>query len=86
MRDAPTPQNVTELRAYVGLRISKFLPNMATTLAPLYHFLLHTVPLKCNVTLARKYFARISILDALLSTSTRTNSTRVEADVEDSTG
>ena len=46
----------------------------------------YTVPLKCNVALARKYFARISILDALLSASTRTNSTRVEADVEDLTG
>ena len=47
---------------------------------------LHTVPLKCNVTLARKYFAQISLLNALLSISTRTNSMRVEADVEDSTG
>ena len=49
-----------------------------------------TVPLKCNVTLARMYFPRISILDTLLSTSTRTNSMRVEqgveADVKDSIG
>ena len=41
-----------------------------------------TVLLKCNVALARMYFPRISILDALLSTSTRTNSTRVEQGVE----
>ena len=51
---------------------------------------LHYVPLKCNVALARMYFPRISILDTLLSTSTRTNSTRVErgveADVKDSIG
>ena len=49
-----------------------------------------TVPLKCNVALARMYFPRISILNTLLSTSTRTNSTRVErgveADVKDSIG
>ena len=47
-----------------------------------------TVPLKCNVALTRMYFPRSSILDTLLSTSTRTNSTRVErggeADVKDS--
>ena len=49
-----------------------------------------TVPLNCNVALARMYFPRISILDTLLSTGTRTNSTRVErgveADVKDSIG
>ena len=48
------------------------------------------VPLKCNVALARMYFPRISILDTLLLTGTRTNSTRVEqrvkADVKDSIG
>ena len=35
VKNAPTPHNVTELKAYLGL----FLPNMATTLAPLYHLL-----------------------------------------------
>ena len=49
-----------------------------------------TVPLKCNVALARQYFPQVSILDPLLSTSTHTNSTRVKrgvkADVEDSIG
>ena len=48
------------------------------------------VPLKCNVALARMCFPRISILDTLLSTSTCTNSMRVEqgveADVKDSIG
>ena len=48
------------------------------------------VPLKFNVALARMYFTRISILDTLLSTSTRINSTRVErgveSDVKDSIG
>ena len=50
----------------------------------------NTVPLKCNIALARMYFPQISMLDTLLSTSTRTNSTRiergVEADVKDSIG
>ena len=41
-----------------------------------------TVPLKCNVALACLYFPRILILDTLLSTNTRTNSTRVERGVE----
>ena len=49
-----------------------------------------TVPLKCNVALARMYFPQISILDTLLSTSARTNSMRVkqgvEADVKDLIG
>ena len=42
VKNAPTPQNVTELKAYLGLLTyySKFLPNMATTLSPLY-MLLH---------------------------------------------
>lgn len=34
--DAPTPANVTELKAYLGLLnyYNKFLPNLATLLAP----------------------------------------------------
>ena len=42
---APTPRNVTELKAYLGLLsyYSKFLPNMATTLAPLYQLLHNNV-------------------------------------------
>ena len=40
VRNAPTPQNVTELKAYLGLSYySKFIPNMAATLAPLYQLL-----------------------------------------------
>ena len=37
VRDAPTPKNTTDLKAYLGLLTyySKFLPNMATKLAPL---------------------------------------------------
>jgi len=36
--DAPTPQSVSELKAFLGLvnYYSKFLSNLATTLAPLY--------------------------------------------------
>ena len=39
--DAPAPQNVTQLRSFVGLLsyYSKFLPNLSTQLAPLYHLL-----------------------------------------------
>ena len=41
VRDAPAPKNITELKAYLGLLsyYSKFLPNMASQLAPLYHLL-----------------------------------------------
>ena len=41
VRNAPTPQNVTELKAYLGLLTyySKILPNMATTLSLLYQLL-----------------------------------------------
>ena len=37
VKKASTPQNFTELKAYLGLLIyySKFLPNMATILSPL---------------------------------------------------
>ena len=41
INDAPAPQNVTQLRSYLGLVnfYSKFLPNLSTLLAPLYHLL-----------------------------------------------
>ena len=41
VRDAPQPTNVSELRTYLGLLTyySKFLPNLSTTLAPLYSLL-----------------------------------------------
>ena len=41
-KDAPQPQNVSDLKSYLGLLsyYSKFLPNLTTTtLAPLYEFL-----------------------------------------------
>ena len=39
--DAPTPTNVSQLKSFLGLLCyySKFLPNMATLLAPLYELL-----------------------------------------------
>ena len=45
VKNAPNPQNVTELKAYLGLLIyySKFLPNMATTLSPLCRLLYNNV-------------------------------------------
>ena len=38
IREAPTPQNLTQLKSFLGLLTyySKFIPNMATALAPLY--------------------------------------------------
>ena len=41
VRDAPSPKNVSELKSYLGLLTyySKFLPNMADVLAPLYRLL-----------------------------------------------
>ena len=41
IKDAPCPQNVRELKAFLGLSsyYSKFLPHMSTVLAPLYKLL-----------------------------------------------
>ena len=41
VEDAPTPTNVMELKSYLGLLTyyGKFLPNLATRLAPLYKLL-----------------------------------------------
>ncbi len=39
IKNAPTPRNVTELKAYLGLLsyYGKFFPDLATKLSPLYH-------------------------------------------------
>ena len=41
IREAPTPKKVAELRAFLGLvnYYGKFLPNLSTTLSPLYKLL-----------------------------------------------
>lgn len=41
VKEAPCPKNVSELKSYLGLLTyySKFLPNMAEVLVPLYKFL-----------------------------------------------
>ena len=41
VQEAPAPKNITELKSYLGLLTyySKFIPNMATALAPLYKLL-----------------------------------------------
>ena len=41
IQDAPTPRNVQELKSYLGLLTyyGKFIPNLATHLAPLYELL-----------------------------------------------
>ena len=43
---APAPQNVTELKSFLGIvqYYQKFLPNLATTLAPLYRLLQKLFP------------------------------------------
>ena len=45
IKDTPSPQNVHELKALLGLLsyYSKFLPNMSTVLAPLYRLLQKSV-------------------------------------------
>ena len=42
--DAPDPRNISELRSFLGMvnYYGKFLPNLATTLSPLYHLLRQT--------------------------------------------
>ena len=44
--DSPRPQNVPQLKSYLGLLsyYSKFLPNLATVLALLYHLLRKNTP------------------------------------------
>ena len=46
IQQAPTPTNVAELKSYLGLLTyyGKFLPNLATHLAPLYKLLGKDVP------------------------------------------
>ena len=46
IKEAPDPTSVTELKAYLGLLTyySKFLPNLSTTLAPLYALLQKDYP------------------------------------------
>ena len=46
IRQAPTPRNVAKLKSYLGLLTyyGKFLPNLATHLAPLYKLLGKNVP------------------------------------------
>ena len=41
VQQAPTPKNVSELKAFLGLLnyYGKFMPNLATTLSPLYNLL-----------------------------------------------
>ena len=45
IQEAPRPANVSELKSYLGLLTyySQFLPNLSTTLAPLYKLLKHGV-------------------------------------------
>ena len=46
IKDAPTPKSVGELKSYLGMLsyYSRFLPNLSSTLHPLYHLLRKNVP------------------------------------------
>ena len=46
IREAPQPQNVTQLKSYLGLLnyCGRFLPNISTTLQPLYKLLQKSTP------------------------------------------
>ena len=48
--ETPLPKGIQELKAYLGLLsyYSKFIPNMASTLAPLYHLLKKDVRWQCT--------------------------------------
>ena len=48
IQEAPQPHNVTELKSFLGLLsyYSKFLPNMSTTMSPLYALLQKNICLK----------------------------------------
>uniref|UniRef100_A0A3B3XII2 ribonuclease H n=1 Tax=Poecilia mexicana TaxID=48701 RepID=A0A3B3XII2_9TELE len=50
IEEAPPPTTVTELKAFLGLLnyYNKFLPNLATRLAPLHHLLRKGVPWRWN--------------------------------------
>ena len=45
IREAPRPQNVTELKSYLGL-LTYYVPNLSTQLAPLYLLLKKSTPWK----------------------------------------
>ena len=50
VQEAPAPKNITVLKSYVGLLTyySKFIPNMATTLAPLHKLLWNKECWRCT--------------------------------------
>ena len=58
IKNAPAPRSVQELKSYLGMLTyySKFLPNLSTTLHPLYHLLKKDVPWKWG-TKQKKAFA-----------------------------
>ena len=46
IRDAPTPESVPKLQSYLGMLsyYGKFMPNLSSTLSPLYHLLKKDIP------------------------------------------
>ena len=58
VQNAPDPHNVSELKAHLGLLTyyCKYIPNMATVLAPLYKLLRKEVPWRWSATEEKKLF------------------------------
>lgn len=69
IQEAPCPTNVSELKSYLGLLTyySRFLPNLSTTLAPLYTLLKHNV--KWQWTDDQEVISRIKTVVPIVPTS-----------------
>ena len=64
MKDAPTPDSVSKLKSYLGILTycSKFLPNLSTTLHPLYKLLRKDVDWAWGVAQAKAFAASKDLL------------------------
>ena len=68
IQKAPAPSNVSELKAYLGLLTyySKFLPNMATVLTPLYNLLRKDTKWRCLEAETKAFLASKKLSDLLV--------------------
>ena len=84
VQNAPSPRNVIELRAYLGLLTyySKFLPNMATVLAPLYKLLRKDTPWKWTDAEGKAFRASNTKLGTTSAHSTRSDTPDVRKVVD----
>ena len=64
IKDAPTPDSVSKLKSYLGILTyySKFLPNLSTTLHPLYNLLRKDVDWAWGVAQAKAFAASKDLL------------------------